>query len=102
MRTRTGQARSCRGPSGRFPRRPRTGRSTQEHDAEPAGRAPQTGWGPGWRSSVGATLLAGLPVADVHGGDPGQEAVLRAVVTGPERSFDQDPLLAFRLPRHLG
>jgi hypothetical protein len=41
-------------------------------------------------------------VADVHGGDPGQEAVLRAVVTGPERSFDQDPLLAFRLPRHLG
>jgi uncharacterized membrane protein len=49
------------------------------------------------RQTVGATLLAGLPVADVHGGDPGQDAVLRAVVTGPERSFDQDPLLAFRL-----
>lgn len=50
-----------------------------------------------FRQAVGATLLAGLPVADVHGGDPGQDAVLRAVVTGPERSFDQDPLLAFRL-----
>jgi uncharacterized membrane protein len=49
------------------------------------------------RQTVGATLLAGLPVADVHGGDLGQAAVLRAVVTGPERSFDQDPLLAFRL-----
>lgn len=49
------------------------------------------------RQAVGATLLPGLPVADMYGGDPGQEAVLRAVVTGPERSFDQDPLLAFRL-----
>jgi uncharacterized membrane protein len=49
------------------------------------------------RQTVGATLLTGLPVADVHGGDPGQGVVLRAVVTGPERSFDQDPLLAFRL-----
>jgi hypothetical protein len=37
------------------------------------------------------------PFADVHGGDPGQAAVVRAVVTGPERSFAQDPLLAFRL-----
>ena len=50
-----------------------------------------------FRQTVGATLLPGLPVADVHGADPGQDAVLRAVVTGPERSFDQDPLLAFRL-----
>ncbi len=49
------------------------------------------------RQTVGVTLLAGLPVADVHGGDPGDQAVLRALVTGPERSFDQDPLLAFRL-----
>ncbi len=50
-----------------------------------------------FRQAVGATLLPGLPVADVHGGDPGQAAVVRAVVTGPERSFAQDPLLAFRL-----
>jgi uncharacterized membrane protein len=49
------------------------------------------------RQTVGVTLLAGLPVADVHGGDPGERAVLQALVTGPERSFDQDPLLAFRL-----
>jgi uncharacterized membrane protein len=49
------------------------------------------------RQTVGVTLLAGQPVADVHGGDPGQRAVLQALVTGPERSFDQDPLLAFRL-----
>ena len=49
------------------------------------------------RQTVGATLLPGLPVADVHGGDPGQDVVLRAVVPGPERSFNQDPLLAFRL-----
>jgi hypothetical protein len=38
-----------------------------------------------FRQTAGATLLPGLPVADVHGGDPGQDAVLRAVVTGPER-----------------
>jgi uncharacterized membrane protein len=50
-----------------------------------------------FRQNVGATLLPGLPVADVHGGDLGESLVLRAVVTGPERSFDQDPLLAFRL-----
>jgi uncharacterized membrane protein len=49
------------------------------------------------RQPVGVTLLAGLPVADVHGGDPGEQPVLQALVTGPERSFDQDPLLAFRL-----
>jgi Predicted membrane protein (DUF2254) len=55
-----------------------------------------------FRQSVGATLLPGLPFADVHGGDLGHDAVLRAVVTGPERSFDQDPLLAFRLLAGLG
>jgi uncharacterized membrane protein len=50
-----------------------------------------------FRQIVGATLLPGLPIADVHGGDLGDNFVLRAVVTGPERSFNQDPLLAFRL-----
>lgn len=50
-----------------------------------------------FRQTVGVTLLTGMPVADVHGGDPGQQAVLRALVTGLERSFDQDPLLAVRL-----
>jgi uncharacterized membrane protein len=50
-----------------------------------------------FRQTVGVTLLTGVPVADVHGGDPGRPTVLRALVTGPERSFDQDPLLAVRL-----
>jgi uncharacterized membrane protein len=50
-----------------------------------------------FRQTVGVTLLTGVPAADVHGGDPGRHAVLRALVTGPERSFDQDPLLAVRL-----
>ena len=54
------------------------------------------------RQSVGATMQTGTPVADVHGGDPGQETVLRAIVTGPERSFDQDPQLAFRLLADIG
>jgi uncharacterized membrane protein len=48
------------------------------------------------RQTVGVTLLNGL-IADVHGGDLGQHAVLRAIVPGRERTFDQDPLLAFRL-----
>jgi uncharacterized membrane protein len=49
------------------------------------------------RQAVGVTLLSGTPIADVHGGDLGQQAVLRAIVPGRERTFDQDPLLAFRL-----
>jgi uncharacterized membrane protein len=50
-----------------------------------------------FRQAVGVTLLSGMPIADVHGGDLGQQAVLRAIVPGRERTFDQDPLLAFRL-----
>ncbi|QMU79930.1 DUF2254 domain-containing protein [Streptacidiphilus sp. PB12-B1b] len=37
------------------------------------------------------------PLADVHGADLPATAVLDALVTGDERAFDQDPLLAFRL-----
>jgi uncharacterized membrane protein len=50
-----------------------------------------------FRQAVGVTLLSGMPIAAVHGGDLGQQAVLRAIVPGQERTFDQDPLLAFRL-----
>jgi uncharacterized membrane protein len=50
-----------------------------------------------FRQAVGVTLLSGMPIADVHGGDLSQQAVLRAIVPGRERTFDQDPLLAFRL-----
>lgn len=54
------------------------------------------------RQAVGVTLVTGMPVADVHGPGPDQQTVLRALVTGPERSFDQDPLLAFRLLADIG
>jgi len=54
------------------------------------------------RQTVGVTLLTGMPVADVHGAGPADQAVLQAAVTGLERSFDQDPLLAFRLLADIG
>jgi uncharacterized membrane protein len=49
------------------------------------------------RQPVGASLLPGTPVADLHGVDISSEAVRHALVAGLERSFDQDPLLAFQL-----
>jgi uncharacterized membrane protein len=45
----------------------------------------------------GATLRTGTPLATVHGADLPAGAVLDALVTGDERVFEQDPLLAFRL-----
>ena len=49
------------------------------------------------RASIGDTLQQGAPVADLHGGEVADAAVLSGLVTGPERTFDQDPLFAFRL-----
>jgi uncharacterized membrane protein len=49
------------------------------------------------RAGMGDTLRQGAPVADLHGGEAADTAVLAGLVTGPERSFDQDPLFAFRL-----
>ncbi len=49
------------------------------------------------RASVGDTLQQGAPVADLHGGEVADAAVLGGLVTGQERTFHQDPLLAFRL-----
>ncbi|MEU4709553.1 DUF2254 family protein [Nocardia salmonicida] len=49
------------------------------------------------RAIPGTTLHHGSPVADVHGGELSAATVLRALVVGDERTFDQDPLLAFRL-----
>lgn len=49
------------------------------------------------RATPGATLHHGSPVADVHGGELSAAPVLRGLVVGDERIFDQDPLLAFRL-----
>jgi uncharacterized membrane protein len=69
------------------------------------------------RARVGDTLQDGAPVADLHGaglpganvhgaGLPGANvadaALLGALVTGPERTFGQDPLFAFRLLADIG
>lgn len=50
-----------------------------------------------FRVGVGETLHEGTPLADIHGGDIPDDVVERAVVRGPERSFDQDPMLSIRL-----
>ncbi|MCP2280514.1 DUF2254 family protein [Nocardia amikacinitolerans] len=49
------------------------------------------------RSAPGATLHHGSAVADVYGAELPDTAVLEALIVGNERTFDQDPLLAFRL-----
>ena len=49
------------------------------------------------RAGVGDTLQQGGPVADLHGGEVADTAVLAGLVTGLERTFHQDPLFAFRL-----
>ena len=50
-------------------------------------------------TAVGAQLVEHDVVARVHGrgAGPSEDEVLRTLVSGPERTFDQDPLLAFRL-----
>ena len=54
------------------------------------------------RAGVGDTLQQGAPVADLHGGEVTDTAVLAGLVTGPERTFRQDPLFAFRLLADIG
>lgn len=54
------------------------------------------------RVPVGDTLQQGEVVADLHGGDVIDAAVLGGLVTGQERTFDQDPLFAFRLLADIG
>jgi uncharacterized membrane protein len=54
------------------------------------------------RARIGDTLQEGAVVADLHGGDASDAAVLGALVTGQERTFGQDPLLAFRLLADIG
>jgi uncharacterized membrane protein len=49
------------------------------------------------RAGMGDTLQQGAPVADLHGGEVADAAVLSGLVTGQERTFHQDPLFAFRL-----
>ena len=57
------------------------------------------------KAGIGDTLQPGAPVADLHGGevaDEADEAVLGGLLTGPERTFHQDPLFAFRLLADIG
>ena len=54
------------------------------------------------RARVGDTLQEGTPVAGLHGADVTDVAVLGALVTGPERTFGQDPVFAFRLLADIG
>jgi uncharacterized membrane protein len=54
------------------------------------------------RAGIGDTLQEGAPVADLHGGEVTDAAVLGGLVTGPERTFHQDPLFAFRLLADIG
>ena len=54
------------------------------------------------QAGMGDTLQQGAPVADLHGGEATDKAVLAGLVTGPERTFDQDPLFAFRLLADIG
>jgi uncharacterized membrane protein len=54
------------------------------------------------QAGIGDTLQQGAPVANLHGGEVADEAVLRGLVTGQERTFHQDPLFAFRLLADIG
>jgi uncharacterized membrane protein len=54
------------------------------------------------RARIGDTLQEGAVVADLHGGDASDAAVLAGLVTGQERTFGQDPLFAFRLLADIG
>ncbi len=54
------------------------------------------------RASIGDTLQEGAPVADLHGGEVADAAVLGGLVTGQERTFHQDPMFAFRLLADIG
>ncbi len=54
------------------------------------------------RAGIGDTLQEGAPVADLHGGEVADAAVLGALVTGQERTFHQDPRFAFRLLADIG
>ncbi|MEL7974621.1 DUF2254 family protein [Isoptericola sp. F-RaC21] len=55
-----------------------------------------------FRVAVGDTIVEGTPLAAVVRGDLPDDLVRRAVVRGRERSFDQDPMFAFRLLADIG
>jgi uncharacterized membrane protein len=54
------------------------------------------------QAGIGDTLQQGAPVADLHGGEVTDDAVLDGLLTGQERTFHQDPMFAFRLLADIG
>ncbi|HEY5852880.1 MAG TPA: DUF2254 family protein [Aldersonia sp.] len=54
------------------------------------------------RVSGGTTVHEDMPIATVHGAGMDPATVRAGFVTGPERTFEQDPLLAFRLLADIG
>jgi uncharacterized membrane protein len=54
------------------------------------------------RACIGDTLQEGAVVADLHGGDASDAAVLGGLVAGQERTLAQDLLFAFRLLADIG
>ncbi|MYS11888.1 DUF2254 domain-containing protein, partial [Streptomyces sp. SID6041] len=54
------------------------------------------------RVKVGDVVYEGDVVADIHHGSVPEAEVLKAVLAGPERTFHQDPVLAFRLLSDIG
>jgi uncharacterized membrane protein len=54
------------------------------------------------RVRIGDTLQQGATIADLHGADETDAAVLSGLVTGQERTFGQDPMFAFRLLADIG
>jgi uncharacterized membrane protein len=55
-----------------------------------------------FRVGVGDILYEGSALADVYGNELPDPVVRAAVVRGPERSFDQDPMFALRLLADIG
>ena len=55
-----------------------------------------------FRAGIGDTLQEGARLADLHGSEVPDAAIFGGLVTGPERTFNQDPLFAFRLLADIG
>lgn len=55
-----------------------------------------------FRVGVGDSLHEGSPLADLHGRELPDPVIRAAVMRSGERSFDQDPMLAFRLLADIG
>ena len=55
-----------------------------------------------FRAGIGDTLQEGARLADLHGSEVPDAAIFGGLVTGPERTFGQDPLFAFRLLADIG